>query len=129
MIRQGDTFELDADSPNRGKWIVHRANEARVWMEKALAHKLAPGDEIYGGIVQAMTLGLRENTPADIEDLFRISGTTHIFAVSGLHVRNCRRFSVGNSASCWSSEKVGSLDRDSRCSFLCNHHRPASLRR
>lgn len=37
-------------------------------------------------IVKAMTLGFRSEIPRDVMDAFRLSGTVHIFAISGLHV-------------------------------------------
>ncbi len=85
VIRPGDQLSSE-NSLTKGKWIIHRAQEARAWMENALRYKLAPGDQTYAQIIQAMTLGSRENSPADIEELFRLSGTMHIFAVSGLHI-------------------------------------------
>ncbi len=85
VIRPGDQLRPE-NSPTRGQWIIHRAQEAREWMENALRFQLEPGDQTYTQIIQAMTLGSRENSPADIEELFRLSGTMHIFAVSGLHI-------------------------------------------
>ncbi len=37
-------------------------------------------------IVKAMTLGFRSDIPRDVMDFFKLSGTVHIFAISGLHV-------------------------------------------
>ncbi len=85
VIRPGDEL-ASTKTPKKGKWIIHRAIEARSRMEDALLYQLAPGDKSYAQIIQAMTLGSRENSPADIEELFRLSGTMHIFAVSGLHI-------------------------------------------
>lgn len=38
------------------------------------------------GIVKAMTLGLRSDVPRDVMDFFMLSGTVHVFSISGLHV-------------------------------------------
>ncbi len=85
VIRPGDQLSASGVA-RKGKWIIHRAIEARSRMEEALLYQLDPGDQSYARIILAMALGLRENSPADIEELFRLSGTMHIFAVSGLHV-------------------------------------------
>lgn len=37
-------------------------------------------------VLSALTLGIRENLPAKIEESFAISGAMHVLAVSGLHV-------------------------------------------
>ena len=39
-----------------------------------------------GSVIKAMALGYREETPDAIAEGFRLSGTMHVFAVSGLHV-------------------------------------------
>jgi len=85
VIRPGDSLVLE-NGAKRGCWIIHWARDARVWMEKALSFQLPSGDKDYLHMIEAMTLGAGENSPADVEDLFRLSGTMHIFAVSGLHV-------------------------------------------
>src|SRR5450755_253846 len=38
------------------------------------------------GAINGMVLGLRHQTPEDIEDPFQQTGTLHLFAVAGLHV-------------------------------------------
>lgn len=37
-------------------------------------------------IVKAMTLGFRSDIPREVMEFFKLSGTVHIFAISGLHV-------------------------------------------
>ncbi len=55
-------------------------------MEKALRKGLSSADLPYAGLIAAMSLGARDNAPEDLEELFKLSGTTHLFAVSGMHV-------------------------------------------
>ena len=84
-VRPGDTLEIKTDQP-RGSWLRRSAIASRKWMEKGLRHGIAGDDESFNGIVQAMVLGSREKSPEEVEEWFRLSGTMHIFAVSGLHV-------------------------------------------
>lgn len=37
-------------------------------------------------IIKAMTLGYRSDLPSEVMDFFRLSGTVHVFSISGLHV-------------------------------------------
>jgi competence protein ComEC len=37
-------------------------------------------------IIRAMTLGFRSDLPYGVVDFFRLSGTVHVFSISGLHV-------------------------------------------
>jgi len=37
-------------------------------------------------VISSMVLGLRDETPEELEDLFSRTGTLHLFAISGLHV-------------------------------------------
>lgn len=41
-------------------------------------------DSLY--IIKAMTLGYRSDIPSEVMDFFRLSGTVHVFSISGLHV-------------------------------------------
>ncbi len=77
-----DNVSLLEQRPNRFKAL---ALKARDWMAAAITRDLDDESEI-GGVLTAMVLGMRENASPDIEELFRHSGTLHIFAVSGLHV-------------------------------------------
>ena len=69
-----------------GSGLVRLAIRSRLWMEQALLRGVAEKDQNLAGVILAMVLGAREKSPDDLEDLFRLSGTMHIFAVSGLHV-------------------------------------------
>ncbi len=68
-----------------GNPILHAAQKSRLWMQNALCRGLENAPEVQdflGGIV----LGLRHQTPEDIEEPFQQTGTLHLFAVAGLHV-------------------------------------------
>ncbi len=84
-IRPGDAFEI-LEVQKRGPSLVHWAHRSRDWMESALRHGLPDSEDRYIRVILAMALGAREDSPEEIEELFRLSGTMHIFAVSGLHV-------------------------------------------
>src|SRR5437868_11675427 len=68
-----------------GNPILRLAQKSRAWMQNALCRGLEDAPEVQnflGGIV----LGLRHQTPEDIEEPFQQTGTLHLFAVAGLHV-------------------------------------------
>src|SRR5437773_2541463 len=70
---------------NGGNPILRAAQKSRAWMQNALCRGLegSPGvQDFLNGIV----LGLRHQTPEDIEEPFQQTGTLHLFAVAGLHV-------------------------------------------
>ncbi|NLF21564.1 MAG: ComEC/Rec2 family competence protein [Lentisphaerae bacterium] len=64
----------------------------RQWMEtrrRTAADRLAAGIEAHPddlALIQAMMLGYRRAMPRPLSQAFRVSGTIHIFAISGLHV-------------------------------------------
>jgi len=83
-IRAGDSLEiLDG---NEGSRLIEFAQRSRRKMESALRIGLGQDDSRYAKLIAAMSLGIRENTPEDLQELFRLSGTMHLFAVSGMHV-------------------------------------------
>ena len=47
-------------------------------------HAVYPGRA--AGLIEAMTIGLREGLDLDLKDAFRRSGAAHLLAISGLHV-------------------------------------------
>ena len=60
----------------------------RIWREKA-AQRLETGMEdrpVQTAILKALVLGYRNDIPVDTMDVFRRTGSLHIFAISGLHV-------------------------------------------
>lgn len=83
-IREGDRFTLLSE--RGGHALIAFARRLRGELETALRLGIPEADEPYARLIAAMTLGARENSPEELEELFRISGTLHLFAVSGMHV-------------------------------------------
>lgn len=83
-IRPGDRLERLPESA--GSSFIAFSQNLRDRLEGALATGLRESDEPYARLIAAMSLGARENSPGELEEAFRRSGTMHIFAVSGLHV-------------------------------------------
>jgi competence protein ComEC len=61
------------------------AARARDWMRVTLTRGLEDSPDV-GGLIDGLVLGLRHETPDDIEEPFQQTGTLHLFAVAGLHV-------------------------------------------
>jgi competence protein ComEC len=68
-----------------GNPILRAAQKSRLWMQIALSRGLEDAPEIRS-FLSGIVLGLRHETPEDIEEPFQQTGTLHLFAVSGLHV-------------------------------------------
>jgi competence protein ComEC len=68
-----------------GNLILQSAQKSRGWMRAVLSHDLETSPDVTGSI-SGMVLGLRHQTPEDIEEPFQQTGTLHLFAVAGLHV-------------------------------------------
>ena len=54
--------------------------------EHMSAHIHAVYPERASGLIEAMTIGLREGLDLELKDAFRRSGAAHLLAISGLHV-------------------------------------------
>ncbi len=83
-IREGDRFSVVPGKA--GSSLVRFAVTLRSRLEEALLAGIPPSDEPYARLIAGMTLGARENSPEELEEHFRTSGTLHLFAVSGMHV-------------------------------------------
>lgn len=83
-IRDGDIFAILPGTS--GSELVSFARHLRSKLEAGLLAGIPKADEPYARLIAAMALGARENSPEELEELFRISGTLHLFAVSGMHV-------------------------------------------
>ena len=57
----------------------------RLWLGRTITAGLE-SDSMVCGVLRAISLGDRTGLPRDLEETFRLSGTMHLFAVSGLHV-------------------------------------------
>ncbi len=68
-----------------GNPILRAAQKSRRWMQNVLARGLEDSPDVQG-LISGMILGLRHQTPEDIEEPFQQTGTLHLFAVAGLHV-------------------------------------------
>jgi competence protein ComEC len=68
-----------------GNPILYAAQKSRAWMQKALCRGLENAPEVQS-FLSGIVLGLRHQTPEDIEEPFQQTGTLHLFAVAGLHV-------------------------------------------
>lgn len=83
-IGEGDLFvRLEGE---RGTRLVRFALHLRHRLEGALLLGVPREQEPYARLIAAMALGAREHSPEELEEYFRISGTMHLFAVSGLNV-------------------------------------------
>jgi competence protein ComEC len=68
-----------------GNPIMRAAQNSRTWMQNALCRGLEDAPEVQN-FLSGIVLGLRHQTPEDIEEPFQQTGTLHLFAVAGLHV-------------------------------------------
>src|SRR5881409_246958 len=68
-----------------GNPIMRAAQKSRAWMQQALCRGLEDAPEVQN-FLSGIVLGLRHQTPEDIEEPFQQTGTLHLFAVAGLHV-------------------------------------------
>jgi ComEC/Rec2-related protein len=66
-------------------FVRRSAARARDWMRETLDRGLEDAPEV-AALINGMALGLRHETPNDIEEPFQQTGTLHLFAVAGLHV-------------------------------------------
>jgi competence protein ComEC len=68
-----------------GNPILRAAQKSRAWMQNALCKGLENSPEVQS-FLSGIVLGIRHETPEDIEEPFEQTGTLHLFAVSGLNV-------------------------------------------
>src|SRR6266567_1637395 len=68
-----------------GNPILRLAQKSRAWMQNAICRGLENAPEVRN-FLSGIVLGLRHQTPEDIEEPFQQTGTLHLFAVAGLHV-------------------------------------------
>ena len=68
-----------------GNPVLRAAQTSRTWMENALCRGLDDAPEVKS-FISGIVLGIRHETPEDIEEAFQQTGTIHLFAVAGLHV-------------------------------------------
>ena len=68
-----------------GNPILRAAQASRTWMQNALCRGLDDSPEVKS-FISGIVLGIRHETPEDVEEPFQQTGTIHLFAVAGLHV-------------------------------------------
>src|SRR5213594_2449423 len=68
-----------------GNPILRAAQKSRAWMQNVLCRGLEDAPDVQN-FLSGIVLGLRHQTPEDIEEPFQQTGTLHLFAVAGLHV-------------------------------------------
>ena len=70
---------------NCGNRILVAAQKSRSWMQSVICRGLDDSPQVQN-FLSGIALGLRHQTPEDIEEPFQQTGTLHLFAVAGLHV-------------------------------------------
>ena len=68
-----------------GNPVLRAAQKSREWMQRSLCRGLDDSPDVQN-FISGIVLGLRHQTPEDIEEPFQQTGTLHLFAVAGLHV-------------------------------------------
>jgi len=68
-----------------GNPVLRVAQKSRAWMQTTLCRGLEGAPDVQS-FLSGIVLGLRHQTPEDIEEPFQQTGTLHLFAVAGLHV-------------------------------------------
>ena len=68
-----------------GNPVLRAAQKSRGWMQNALCRGLDDSPQVQN-FLSGIVLGVRHQTPKDIEEPFQQTGTLHLFAVAGLHV-------------------------------------------
>ena len=68
-----------------GNRVLRAAQASRTWIQNALCRGLDDAPEVKS-FISGIVLGIRHETPEDIEEPFQQTGTIHLFAVAGLHV-------------------------------------------
>ena len=79
-FEDGATLRKDAGNP-----ILRAAQKSRAWLQGAVCRGLEDSPDVQN-FLGGIALGLRHQTPDDIEEPFQQTGTLHLFAVAGLHV-------------------------------------------
>jgi ComEC/Rec2-related protein len=93
LQRRGIFAQIDAKFPPDCRITGHGAGNSLValslrtshWIGEQLKLDLDDSPEI-ASLITSMVLGLRGETPAEVKDMFRTTGTLHLFAVSGLNI-------------------------------------------
>ncbi len=68
-----------------GDPLLRAAQQSRTRLQQILCRGLEDAPDVQN-FISGLALGLRHQTPEDIEEPFQQTGTLHLFAVAGLHV-------------------------------------------
>lgn len=80
----GDVVVVGRDESWR--WgAAQAAVDMRRALERAVTRDLGDSPEI-AALLEGMVLGNTADAPTEVEEAFRLSGATHLFAISGLHI-------------------------------------------
>src|SRR5437870_9616708 len=93
-----------------GNPILRAAQRSRAWMQRAICRGLDDAPDVQT-FLSGIVLGLRHQTPEDIEEPFQQTGTLHLFAVAGLHVGIVARL-------LWMLATVARLSRKSAAALI-----------
>ncbi|MEZ0387879.1 MAG: ComEC/Rec2 family competence protein [Verrucomicrobium sp.] len=84
-LRSTTIASLAEDRWNIEAGLIRAAEQCRLWVGQALQKDLEDAPKEYA-VILAMVMGTIDADSADLRTPFRLSGTLHIFSVSGLHV-------------------------------------------
>jgi competence protein ComEC len=70
---------------DKGNPFLAWARNARAWLQRRLALGIEDDPEA-AGLIQTITLGLKQETSVAVRELFQHAGALHLFVVNGLHV-------------------------------------------
>jgi ComEC/Rec2-related protein len=93
LARRGIFVELSCPYPDENRVLAHGkgdpliawARSCRAFLQRRLSAGIEDDPEI-AGLIQTITLGLKQETPAADRDLFQHVGALHLFVVNGLHI-------------------------------------------
>src|SRR5205809_443688 len=105
-----------------GNPILRLAQKSRTGMQNALCRGLENAPEVRN-FLSGIVLGLRHQSPEDIEEPFQQTGTLHLFAVAGLHVGIVAALLWMLATVARLSRKMGGGVNHSAAALLCCSHR------
>jgi competence protein ComEC len=91
MAPRGITCELVSRAADEvailegGSLLLKTAGRCRAWMERTLTAGIGDEGEV-AALLKGMVLGITWDLPGTLREQFRLTGTYHLFSVSGLHV-------------------------------------------
>ena len=111
-----------------GNPILRVAQRSRDWMQSVICRRLDDSPEVQN-FLGGIALGLRHQTPEDIEEPFQQTGTLHLFAVAGLHVGIVARLLWDSRNDGATVAQMGDGADHPVLTFLRSGHRPSRFQR